>query len=97
MCSKFLRLSKAKLKERVFTGTGIQKLLSNPFISETMQDKEKEVWDSFKDVVHRFLWNTKNPLYKTIVQILLTAYEAQGCKVSLNVHFLYSHIDWQCM
>ncbi|GBO16589.1 hypothetical protein AVEN_89552-1 [Araneus ventricosus] len=39
-------------------------------------------------VVHRFLENTKNPLYKTIVQRMLTAYEAKGCKMSLKVHFL---------
>ncbi|GBM69837.1 hypothetical protein AVEN_198543-1 [Araneus ventricosus] len=24
---------------------------------------------------------------------MLTAYEAQGCKMSLKVHFLHSHID----
>ncbi|GBM21429.1 hypothetical protein AVEN_161046-1 [Araneus ventricosus] len=55
--------------------------------------KEKEARDSFKDVVHRFLGNTKDPLYKTIVERMLTAYEAQGCKMSLKVHFLHSQID----
>ncbi|GBN40971.1 hypothetical protein AVEN_249501-1 [Araneus ventricosus] len=55
--------------------------------------KEEEARDSFKDVVHMFLENTKDPLYKTIVQRMLTAYEAQGCKMSLKVHFLHSHID----
>ena len=58
-----------------------------------MGEKEKEAWDSFKDVVHRFLGNTKDPLYKTIVQRMLAAYEAQGCKMSLKVHFLHSHTD----
>ncbi|GBM49167.1 hypothetical protein AVEN_148087-1 [Araneus ventricosus] len=59
---------------------------------ETMGNKEKEAWDTFKDVVHRVLENAKDPLYKTIVQRMLTAYEAQGCKMSLKVHFLHSHI-----
>lgn len=58
-----------------------------------MGDTEKEAWVSFKDVVHRFLENTKNPLYKTIVERMLTAYEAQACKMSLKVQFLHSHID----
>lgn len=94
LCSKFPKLSEAKLKEGVFTGPDIRKLLSDPLFSETMGEKEKEAWDSFKDVVHRFLGNTKDPLYKTIVQRMLAAYEAQGCKMSLKVHFLHSHIDY---
>ncbi|GBM88849.1 hypothetical protein AVEN_178442-1 [Araneus ventricosus] len=46
-----------------------------------------------EDVVHTFLGNTKDPVYKTIIQRMLTAYEAHGCKMSLKVHFLHSHID----
>ncbi|GBN54383.1 hypothetical protein AVEN_89012-1 [Araneus ventricosus] len=91
-CSKFPKLSEAKLKEGVFTGPDIPKLLSDSLFSETMEYKEKEAWDSFKDVVQRLLENTKHPLYKAIVQCMLTEYEAQGCKMSLNVHFLHSHI-----
>ncbi|KAJ8723247.1 hypothetical protein PYW08_003159 [Mythimna loreyi] len=59
-----------------------------------MNEKEKEAWVSFKDVVRKFLGNTRNPNYKTIVQRMLAAYEAQGCKMSLKVHFLHSHIDY---
>ncbi|GBM88851.1 hypothetical protein AVEN_178443-1 [Araneus ventricosus] len=51
LCSKFPKLSEAKLKERVFTGPDIRKLLSDSLPSETMGDKEKKAWDSFKDVV----------------------------------------------
>ncbi|GBN46008.1 hypothetical protein AVEN_107081-1 [Araneus ventricosus] len=94
LCSKFPKLSEAKLKEGVFTGAEIRKLLSDSLFSETMGDKEKEASDSFKDVVHRFLENVKDPLYKTIVQRMLTAYEAQECKMRSKVHFLHSHIDY---
>ncbi|GBL85452.1 hypothetical protein AVEN_34633-1 [Araneus ventricosus] len=58
-----------------------------------MEYKENEGWDSFKDVVHRFFGNTKDPLYKTILQRMLTTYEAQRCKMSLKVHFLHFHND----
>ena len=58
LCSKFPKLSEAKLKEGVFTGPDIRKLLTDPLFSETMGEKEKEAWDSFKDVVHKFLGNT---------------------------------------
>ncbi|GBL75125.1 hypothetical protein AVEN_194382-1 [Araneus ventricosus] len=93
LCSMFPKLSEAKLKEGVFTGPDIQKLLSDSLFSETLGDKEKEERDSFKDVMHRCLGNTKDPLYKTIVQHMLTAYESLRCKMSLKVHFLHSYID----
>ncbi|GBM58594.1 hypothetical protein AVEN_166985-1 [Araneus ventricosus] len=93
-CSKFPKLSEVKLKEGVFTVPDIRKLLSGSLFSETMGDKEKEASDSYKDVVHRFLENVKDPLYKTIVQcMMLTAYEAQGCNMSLKVHYQHSHMD----
>ncbi|GBM68298.1 hypothetical protein AVEN_126836-1 [Araneus ventricosus] len=44
LCSKFPKLSEAKLKEGVFTGPDIRKLLSSSLFSETMGDKEKEAW-----------------------------------------------------
>lgn len=94
LCSKFPKLSEAKLKEGVFTGPDIRKLLSDPLFLETMGEKEKEAWNSFKDVVHKFLGNTKDPHYKTIVQRMLAAYKAQGCNMSLKVHFLHSHVDY---
>ncbi|GBM92369.1 hypothetical protein AVEN_9208-1 [Araneus ventricosus] len=57
------------------------------WFKETMGDKEKEAWDSFKYVVQRFGGNTKDLLYKTNVQSMLTANEAQECKMSLKGHF----------
>ncbi|GBM29703.1 hypothetical protein AVEN_156889-1 [Araneus ventricosus] len=62
-------------------------------LSRNKGDKEKEAWDSFKGLVHRFWGNTKDPLYKTCVQRILTTHEALGCKMRLKVHFLHSHID----
>ncbi|GBN26839.1 hypothetical protein AVEN_255607-1 [Araneus ventricosus] len=93
LCSKFPKLSEAK-KERVFTRPDVRKPLSDSHFSETMGYKGKETWDSFKDIVHRVLENIKDPLYKTTAQRMLTAYDAQGCKINLKVHFLHSHIDY---
>ncbi|GBM58897.1 hypothetical protein AVEN_85860-1, partial [Araneus ventricosus] len=55
--------------------------------------ERKKAPDSVKDVVHRFLENVKDGLYKSILQPMLTAYEVQVCKISLKVHFLLSRID----
>ncbi|GBN55326.1 hypothetical protein AVEN_28812-1 [Araneus ventricosus] len=54
LCSKFPKLSEVKLKGGVFTGSGIRKLLSDPLLSETMGDKEKEARNSFKESVRVF-------------------------------------------
>jgi len=42
----------------------------------------------------QFLGNKKDDNYKKIVERILTAYEAQGFKVSLKVHFLHSHLAY---
>ncbi|GBO11348.1 hypothetical protein AVEN_218456-1, partial [Araneus ventricosus] len=47
LCSKFPKLSEVKLKEGVFTGPGIRKLLSDSLFSETMGDKEKRSVELF--------------------------------------------------
>ena len=85
LCSKFPKLSEAKLKEGMFFGPDIRKLLSDPFFPDSM---------SPTDVVHNFLGNRKLPNYKELVKRMLTVYEAQGCNMSLKVYFLHSHLDY---
>lgn len=53
-CSKFQELSKVKLKEAILTDPDIRKLLSDPLFSETVNEKEEEASNSFKDVVQNF-------------------------------------------
>ena len=48
------KLSEAKLNDGVFTGPDIRKLLTDPSFVETMNEKEKEAWVWFKDVVPNF-------------------------------------------
>lgn len=94
LCTKFPRLSEAKLKEGVFVGPDIRKLISDAAFAETMSEKEKETWDSFKDVVLEFLGNRRDENYKDIVTRMLNAFKEQGCNMSLKVHFLYSHVNY---
>ena len=61
LCTKFSKLSETKLKEGVFTGPDIRKFLINIIFVESMNEKEKEVWVPFKDVVQKFWGNTKDP------------------------------------
>ena len=52
-----------------------------------MTDVEKKAWLSFAEVVSKFLDNTKDSDYETIVENILACFEALGCRMSLKVHF----------
>lgn len=68
---KFPRLSDAKLKEGVFVGPQIRKLINDPGFDKVLETNEKAAWKSFKKVVDGFLGNKKEDNYKELVQKLL--------------------------
>ena len=92
-CGEFLGLSEAKLKEGMFVGQDIRKLIRDPNFVEKME-KEKGSWTSFKLVVTGFLGNTKDPNYKTIVIDMLDDFKKLGCNKSIKVRFLHSYLDY---
>ena len=55
---------------------------------------ELKAWKSFKDVVHGFLGNNKAQNSELLVQNLLLNYKNLGCRMSLKIHFLHSHLDF---
>ena len=90
---KFPYVSAEKVKEGVYVGPYIRKLTKDaPFLS-TMTD-EKKTWLSFAEVVSKFIGNTKNFGYKTIVETMLACFEALGCRISLKVHFLLAQLNY---
>lgn len=90
---KFPRLSDAKIKEGVFVGPQIKKLMQDPEFDKTLQKVEKAAWKSFKDVVNGFLGNNKSKNYETLVSKMLSNYHRMGCRMSLKIHFLDAHLD----
>ena len=54
----------------------------------------KKAWLSFAEVVAKFLGNTKDSKYKTIVENMLACFTALGCRTSLKVHFLHAYLDF---
>lgn len=98
-CFKFIQqmfpgLSDAKLKEGVFVGPDIRKMLKSDELKTKMNIKEKNAWVSFQDVVENFLGNKKSDNYKDLVKKLIGSYKKLGCKMSLKVHLLDSHLDF---
>lgn len=91
---KFSRLSEAKIKEGIFVGPQIRELIKDDVFNTMLNEVERRAWRAFKAVVHNFLGNVRAENYKNIVSELLTAYKEMGCRMSLKIHFLDSHLDF---
>lgn len=94
LIQKFPTLSEAKVKEGIFVGPDIRQLLNDDNFELTMDNLQLAAWKAFRSICKDFLGNHRSPNYMDIVQELLQSYEALGCKMSLKVHFLMSHMDF---
>ena len=61
---------------------------------ELLNLKELRAWEVFKSVCRDFLGNTRVPDYKACIEKLLKSYEDMGCRTSLKIHFLHSHLNF---
>ncbi|GBN45727.1 hypothetical protein AVEN_206458-1 [Araneus ventricosus] len=59
-----------------------------------METNERKSRESFKLVITSFLGNKKDRNYKSIVEEMIKNFKILGCSMSLNVHFLDSHLDY---
>lgn len=90
----FPKLSDGKLKEGIFVGPQIRKLLHDVIFDSKLTNLELAAWSSFKLIVHGFLGNRKDGNYVSMVSDLLNNYKNMGCRMSLKIHFLHSHLDF---
>jgi hypothetical protein len=93
LCEVFPHLSQAKLKEGIFIGPDIRKLMFDEDFP-LMTEVERKAWIAFKSVVTKFLGNNKDPDYVTIVANMLEKFKVLGWLMSLKVHVLNSHLDF---
>ena len=91
---KFPRLSEAKLSEGIFVGPQIRRLIQDSGFQNVLSGNETTAWDAFKVVVKNFLGKTRAPTYARDVDALIEAYKNLGCKMSLKVHLLHSHLEF---
>ena len=61
--------------------------------AQTMNDKEKAAWLFFVHVIKNYLGNKKTRNYEELEGNMLSAFHDLGCKMSVNVHFLFRHSD----
>jgi hypothetical protein len=88
------RKTDAKLKAGVFVGPEIRELIRDPLFRMELTEREQAAWDAFVLVVHNFLGNHRADNYAELVENLLTAYQHLGCRMSLKMHFLHSHLTF---
>lgn len=91
---KFPKLSDGKLKEGIFVGPQIRKLIHDKNFNLKLNTKELAAWTSFKIVVDQFLGNKKHVHHQNMIEELLHNYKELGCRMSLKVHFLHSHLNF---
>ena len=63
-------------------------------IHNTLSDIEKEAWNAFKSVRTNFLGNQEAGNYEEIVSEMLKCFQVMKCNMSLQLHFLDSHLDF---
>ena len=90
----FPGLSAAKLKEGIFVGPQIREVLKDTDFEELLNLKKLRAWEAFKSVCSGFLGNTRVPDYQACIEKLLKSYEDMGCRMSLKIQFLHSHLKF---
>jgi hypothetical protein len=94
LCKTFPHLLEAKIKEDVFIGPDIRKLMFEEDFLLTMIEVKREAWIAFKSAVTKLLGNNKDPDYVTIVANMLEKFKVLVCLMSLKIHFFNSHLDF---
>ena len=91
---KFPRLSEAKIKEGIFVGPQIRDIFKDPKFENLLDYDDKQVWDAVCQVCTNFLGNVRSEYYEDLVHDMLALYQKFGCRMSLKLHFLDSHLDF---
>ena len=71
--NKFPNVCDAKIKEGIFIGLQIRKLMQDKQLDEDLNEAERNAWLSFKRICKDFLGNHKALNYQDVVQNLLTS------------------------
>jgi hypothetical protein len=94
LADKFPHISEAKLKAGIFIGPQIRQLLKDTEFAAKMASVELSAWNGFRSVVENFLGNHKSDDYEHLLATMIQSFEALGCRMSVKIHFLHSHMDY---
>ena len=91
LCSQVLVLLSSK---RASLSDLRSEVLKDTYFEELLNLKELRAWEAFKSVCSGFLGNTRVPDYQACIEKLLKPYDDMGCRMSLKIHFLHSHLNF---
>lgn len=94
LSNKFPNISEAKLNAGIFVGPQIREVMKDDEFTSKLATVELQAWNAFKDVVNKFLGNLKSDSYETLVTNMVSTFRALGCRMSVKLHFLDSHLDY---
>lgn len=94
LAQEFPQISEAKLKAGIFIGPQIKQLLKDSKFLTTMKTVERNAWEGFRNVVQNFLGNNKAVDYIGQVNTMIHFFKELGCRMSVKMHFLHSHLDY---
>ena len=60
--------------------------MTDEIIQTKMKEIERNAWESFKEVVSKFLGNRKSPNYVSIVGESLRNFQKLGCRMNVKVN-----------
>lgn len=86
-------VSEAKVIAGVFTGPQIRKVMADEKFPKLLTAKQRKAWNSFKAVAEGFLGNHRATNYQQLVRDMVNNFQAMGCRMSLKLHMLDSHLD----
>ncbi|GFY75088.1 uncharacterized protein TNIN_318101 [Trichonephila inaurata madagascariensis] len=95
LLEKFPELRVTKIKKGIFVKLQIKQLFRYPKFEKYLRSKKKQVWNVFYRVSINFLEKDKDVNYKDLLEnMLLALFENFSCNMSLNIHFLYSYLNF---
>lgn len=83
-----------KLKAGVFIGPQIRELVQDSNFRRTLKALELQAWNAFVSVIENFVENRRSDRYIDMVEQMIGAFRGMGCRMSLKMHFLHSHLDF---
>ena len=75
-------------------GPQIRRMLASEELEGQMSDLERNARQAFRINVKEFLGKHRRDNYAILVSNLIESYEKLGCRISLKLHFLHSHLDF---
>jgi len=91
--TKFPKVSSEELKAGIFDGSNIRTLMK-VYDIQNNEWSSKIAWVCHKAVINQFLGKNREPNYKQIVDDMLVTFQKLVCRMSLKIHFLFSHVDY---